>query len=252
MTWREYVWVLEGWSKLTGMAATEKGVALALSLGGKAATIAQSIPQNVLSQTWGLPFLLWNLEQAFAQEEQELQRIHFDKLMRLGRAKGSSGRDHVTQFELAYNEAVKAGAFFSVVMKSHLLLRTARLSEADEKWVLQCVAGDLNRYEDIRASLRRLHLTGESHQQYYVADADAPGDSASICYSNQDQTITTITNPSESWSSAPAWPSSSSTAWQQSTWAATETAVDNETPDNSIWFETGEEDADSDDCVTSQ
>ena len=46
----------------------EQGVALALSLQGRASTIAQSIDHNTLAQQWGLAYLVYRLEEAFGKE----------------------------------------------------------------------------------------------------------------------------------------------------------------------------------------
>ena len=75
------------------MAASEQGVALALSLGGRAATVAQHIPHEVLEKPYGLSYLIYRLEMAFAQEEQDVQQSRFNDLRRLQRRRGESGRD---------------------------------------------------------------------------------------------------------------------------------------------------------------
>jgi hypothetical protein len=43
------------------MPQSEQGVALALSVSGRAAPIAQSIAHDTLQQPWGLSYLIWRL-----------------------------------------------------------------------------------------------------------------------------------------------------------------------------------------------
>jgi hypothetical protein len=53
------------------MAWTERGVAVAMSLGGRAAVVAQQIPINVLSLPTGLAILLRRLDQDLGAESQD-------------------------------------------------------------------------------------------------------------------------------------------------------------------------------------
>jgi len=147
------------------MPDTEKGVATAMSLGGRGAKIARSIDFQILSQPWGLAFLIQRLEQDLGSEVQERQRYALDAYNNQSRGRNTSFVDHVVNYELLLEEAEKAGARFNNVMKSNHLLRTARLTRSEEQWVLQPVAGDLSQYQNIRAALRRLPWHNEGGQQ---------------------------------------------------------------------------------------
>jgi hypothetical protein len=123
--WREYMWILDGWRRITGMPQSEQGVALALSVSGRAAPIAQSIAHDTLQQPWGLSYLIWRLEQCFGREEQDLQRSRFDNIKRLHRRKGESAKDFLIRFELTLWEGEKSGASYSPTSKAHTLLTAA-------------------------------------------------------------------------------------------------------------------------------
>ena len=161
------MWLLSAWDRVTGMAQWEKGVTTAMSLGGKAARIARSIDLTTLSQPWGLGYLVYRLECDLGSESQERQRAALDNFTAYQRGKGASYIDHVMNFELLLDEAIKAGAQWNDVMKSDKLLKSARLSSDEERWVLQPVAGDLSRYNEIRAALRRLPWKSENTQRHH-------------------------------------------------------------------------------------
>ena len=71
MTYREYLWTLSGWAKLTAMSHEDRGVAVAMSLGGRAGRIARSINQAVLSQVNGLHILLTKIAADLGAEMQD-------------------------------------------------------------------------------------------------------------------------------------------------------------------------------------
>ena len=56
------------------MPETEKGIATAMSLGGRGAKIARSIDLDTLGQPWGLAYLIQRLETDLGSEAQERQR----------------------------------------------------------------------------------------------------------------------------------------------------------------------------------
>ena len=75
MTYRQYLWTLAGWARLTALAHPDRGVAVAMSLGGRAGRIAQSIPHAVLSRVVGLHILLTRLEADLGAELQDRVRL---------------------------------------------------------------------------------------------------------------------------------------------------------------------------------
>ena len=97
------------------MPDTEKGVATAMSLGGRGAKIARTIDFNVLSQPWGLAYLIQRLEQDLEAEAQERQRHAMNAYNSLSRGRNTSYQDHVVNFEIVLEEAEKAGAAFNDV-----------------------------------------------------------------------------------------------------------------------------------------
>jgi hypothetical protein len=148
------------------MSWDERGVAVAMSLGGRAGRIARSVPQAVLSQPNGLYILLNRLETYLGAELQDRVRNHARAFMRYRRPRGCSASDHILEFERLYAEAVSHGLYFNTVTLSMYLLDTCQLSRHQEEWVLQTVAADYSRYDEIRLALKRLPAL-DSHQEAF-------------------------------------------------------------------------------------
>ena len=164
MTFRQFLWNLSGWSRLTSMSWEDRGVAVSLSLGGRAQRIAHTIPQAVLAQPNGLHILLQRLEADLGAELQDRVKHAMRAFMRYRRAKGVSASEHVVEFERLYSEAVSHGMWLNRVTLAMLLLESASLSESQESWVLQTVAADYSRYAEVRMALRRLPSLDHRHQ----------------------------------------------------------------------------------------
>jgi hypothetical protein len=164
MTFRQFLWNLAGWSRLTSMSWEDRGVAVSLSLGGRAQRIAHTIPQAVLAQQNGLHILLQRLEADLGAELQDRVKHAMRAFMRYRRAKGVSASEHVVEFERLYSEAVSHGMWLNRVTLTMLLIESASLSESQESWVLQTVAADYSRYAEVRMALRRLPSLDHRHQ----------------------------------------------------------------------------------------
>ena len=92
---REWLWLMCGWNLLTGMPDTEKGVATAMSLGGRGAKIARSIDFNVLCQPWGLAYLIQKLEQDLGSEAQERQKFALEAYNNMQRGRNGAATRHI-------------------------------------------------------------------------------------------------------------------------------------------------------------
>ena len=90
VSFKEWLWALSGWQRLTGICHAERGIALGMSLGGKAGRTAKSIPHDMLGQQWGLAYLISRLEREFGSELQDRVRNHVRLFLRYRRQKGSS------------------------------------------------------------------------------------------------------------------------------------------------------------------
>jgi len=95
---REWLWLMAGWNILTGVPDHEKGVATAMSLGGRGAKIARGLDLNTLSQPWGLAFLIQRLEADLGSEAQERQRFALTAYENQQRGRNTSFIDHVVNF----------------------------------------------------------------------------------------------------------------------------------------------------------
>ena len=155
MSYREYLWTLSGWSKLTAMAHQDRGVAVGMSLGGRAGRIARGIDQAVLSQVNGLHILLTEIESQLGAELQDRVRTCSKDFKKYVRPKGMGASEFICEFERRYCEARNHGLTMSVTLLTLALLEQCQLTEQQESWVLQTVAGDLTQYDAIRRAIRR-------------------------------------------------------------------------------------------------
>ena len=156
LSWRQYLWTLSGWSRITGMTWEDRGIAVAMSLGGKAARLAQQIPQHVLSQPNGLHILLTTLEHEFGAELQDRIRSAAKDFKSFRRQRGQNATEYIADFERRYLEATTHGLHMNQTMLTLELLESACLTLDQEQWVLQTCAGDLTQYAMIRRALKRL------------------------------------------------------------------------------------------------
>ena len=151
------------------MAYEERGIATAMSLGGKARDIAQAIPQHILGRRDGLSILLARLEGELGSELQDRQRFASRAFDRFQRGKQQAASEFVTQFERLYSEAVAHGLAMSRTLLSQKLIDKAMLSENQELWVMQQCGGDYSRYEAIRQAIKRIPSLDPRHS----SDANA-------------------------------------------------------------------------------
>jgi hypothetical protein len=176
-TFRQWLWLLAGWARITGMAHEERGIATAMSLGGRARDIGMDIPQSVLGRRDGLTILLQRLEGELGSELQDRQRQAGKAFDRYQRPKNLSASEYITTFERLYSEAVAHGLAMSRTLLSQKLLDKAMISENQELWILQQCGADYSQYEVIRRSLRRLpHLDsrhGADAGNWYGTDSDS-------------------------------------------------------------------------------
>ena len=181
-----------GWNKLTGMAWNERGIAVALSLGGKAGRVAKSIPHEVLGREDGLYLLLQRIENEFGAELQDRVRTAHAEYSKFRRPRGMNASEYCTEFERLYQDANQHGLSINTVMLTINLLEHAGLSKSQEEWILQTVAGDLSRYQEIKQALRRLPELDSRHRDssaWPVLPASEPHQSDSKPYSFQDSHI---------------------------------------------------------------
>ena len=75
---------------MTSTPAMEQGAAVALSVGGRAQTLAQQLPVQMILHPRGLANLLYVLEANFGPEDQDLQEDALDQWERLMRGRGQS------------------------------------------------------------------------------------------------------------------------------------------------------------------
>jgi hypothetical protein len=142
---------------------SERGIAVGMSVGGKAREIAQGIPQAILGQRNGLQVLLRTLEAELGSELQDGQRAAGRSFEKFQRAKGQSASEYVTSFERVYADAVAHGLAMSRTLLSQKLLDRAGLTEGQELWILQQCNGDYSQYEVIRRAMKRLPSLDHRH-----------------------------------------------------------------------------------------
>ena len=145
------------------MAWEERGIATAMSLGGKAQRIAMVIPQAVLAQRNGLSILLNRLEHDLGAEIQDRVRHAGKAFNSFKRPKGQNAAEFVVAFEALYAEAVGHGMWLNRTLLTQHLIDAAGLSEAQEQWCLGQVGADYSNYEGVRRALRRLPALDTRH-----------------------------------------------------------------------------------------
>ena len=138
------------------MSREDLGIAVAMSLGGRAARIAQSIPQQTLGMRNGLATLLAALENALGSEIQDRVRAAGRSFEKYVRPRGLNAAEYIITFESLYHEATTHGMSMNATLLSQKLIDKAQLSEAQETWVLGQVGADFSNYVGIRQALRRL------------------------------------------------------------------------------------------------
>ena len=178
LTYRQWLWQLSGWAKLTAMSHEDRGVAVALSLGGRAARIAQTLSHATLSQPNGLHLLLTKIELDLGAEMQDRVRTCAREFKRFVRPRGMSASEFVVEFERRYTEAHAHGLHMSTTLLTLALLEQAQLSESQESWILQCVAGDLTQYDAVRRAMRRVPNLDHRHQDASAWQLQHDDDSA--------------------------------------------------------------------------
>ena len=145
------------------MSWEERGIATAMSLGGKAQRVAMAIPQVVLAQRNGLSILLNRLEHDLGAEIQDRVRHAGRAFNRYHRPKGMNASEFVVQFESLYSEAVGHGMWLNRTLLTQHLIDAAGLSEQQEQWVLGQVGADYAQYEGVRRAIRRLPALDSRH-----------------------------------------------------------------------------------------
>lgn len=173
LTFRQFLWQLGCWAKITGMAYEDRGTALAMSLGGRAQKIAMAIPAALLGQRNGLQILVAQLEAGLGSEAQDQCKAAFETFEAYRRPGRLSATEYILTFESLYSEAVAHGLSMNRVMLSQRLLKAANLTAQQEEWILGQVGANYLDYEGIRRAMRRCpSLDGRHHgdAQMYVVD----------------------------------------------------------------------------------
>ena len=162
-SYRGWLWQLAGWSRLTGMPFEDRGTAVALSLGGRAGRIAQSLPHELLGRRDGLYLLLQKIETELGSELQDRVRSAGRLFMRFRRPRNMPAAEYISEFERLYSEGVQHGLFFNTTMLSMLMIEHCGLTSSQEEWILQTVAADWTKYAEIKTALRRLPSLDQRH-----------------------------------------------------------------------------------------
>ena len=145
------------------MDVCDRGIAVAMSLGGRAGRIARSFPQAALSQPDGLFQLLTRIEQDLGSEYQDRVRAVQRDFSGYSRPRNMPASEYIVEFERRYCEARQHGLSMSVTMLSMKLLEQAGITSSQEEWIMQCTAGSYDEYDKIRRALRRLPALDSRH-----------------------------------------------------------------------------------------
>ena len=144
---------------------SDRALAVSLSVGGRARTIAQSIPHHILAQPNGLQILIQRFEADLGSELQDRVRAAKRTFDGIRRHKGTNISEFLVIFEQAYQTACDHGLYLSVPMLTMTLIDACGLTSSQEEWILSCVGGDYSRYGAIRHALRRLPMLDSRHDK---------------------------------------------------------------------------------------
>jgi hypothetical protein len=203
------------------MSEEEKGLSLALSLGGRAGRIARAFPVPWLNDRYGLARLMASLEAELGPGAQEMVRQSMDAWSKFSRARGTSLADYCTAFDICFAEAASQGLQMNNVGRSHALISKANLTSSDEQTLLVQVQWDYNRYDDIRRIMRKMSVDGKAAQTFVVQPTNDSGPCMNLMHTNLNQppAVAVQHHPPPAPYAAPeqAWPTENS-EWQAEEW----------------------------------
>jgi hypothetical protein len=100
--------------------------------------------------------LIYSLEGLFAAEDSELQQESLDVYEKFSRGRGQNMPEYIVDWEYFLYDGQLDGYQANSLILSRELLKKARLTEDEKRWVLLPLQGDLRRYDDIKTLLKRL------------------------------------------------------------------------------------------------
>ena len=124
------------WKSLTDLDKTKQGLALALSLEGKAREIAVSLSKEKLSAENGVDEIIKELDKLF--EKDKIYRMHdvFLEFEKYSKSEDDSMLSYVVQFEHLYNKCKKFEMTLPDSVLALKLLYNANLTENEKQLAL--------------------------------------------------------------------------------------------------------------------
>ena len=108
------------------------------------------IPLTTLQRPDGLGVLIHIMETRFGAEEDELAEDTLETFENFSRVRGQAITDFIVDWEWQLNEVTTKGWQGSPLILSRELLRRARITAEERRWILMPLQNNLNRYNEIR------------------------------------------------------------------------------------------------------
>ena len=150
-TWKNEVRMC---ATVTELAKSKMGVAVALSLSGKARDAAVDIDVTVLNAHDGLDRLLLELDRLFEKEKVDLQYLAYSKFENCKRNDGASIDDFIVEFEQLYNRAKKQAMELPDAVLAYKLSDNANLFLTDKQLALSACS-EL-KFSSVKTALHRI------------------------------------------------------------------------------------------------
>ena len=144
---------VELWQMFTDMEKKKQGLAVALSLTGKARDIATSIDREKLTSEEGVKYVLNELDKLFEKEKTFLMYDTYAKFTNFKKTESMSMLDYVVQFEHLNKKCTNLNIDSDAVLALKLLFN-ANLSEQQEQMALTACSN--MKYEEMRNVLTRI------------------------------------------------------------------------------------------------
>lgn len=142
------------WKLVTELDQRKRALAVALSLTGRARTIALEMPADDLNKDNGLTTLLQKLDTVYLKEEKPRQYDAYTEFDNLKRDGNVSMLDYIIEFERIYNKMSKLKMKLPDAVLAFKLLETAGLTVKDKQLALTACA-DLT-FSNMKSALKRI------------------------------------------------------------------------------------------------
>ena len=146
---------LKAWERLTEVNVKKRGLAVLLSLEGKAKDAILDIDIDLLSADNGVKIITDKLDTLYLKDKAQMAYEAYDKFEKFRRSADMSIKDYVNEFERLLNKTKAYGTSISTDVQAYRLLNSASISEGQKQLVRATIVGDLT-YDAMKLKLSRV------------------------------------------------------------------------------------------------